>query len=83
MMKLTEHQQRVREAFDREETDIDVAVIYTRVYGDAGHLNVRQMQMKLAPSFAALNNKLKEAGSKLKVQVGVVKRTYRLTSCEE
>jgi hypothetical protein len=75
METLTDHQQKVRDAFDKKDTDIDIAVLYTRVYGDPGHLSARDMQMKLAPTFAAINDKLLRG----RIVPGDVKRTYRFS----
>lgn len=85
MIKLTEHQQKVYDAFDKANTDIDIAVLYTRVYGDPGHKTVRDMQMRLGPNFAALNAKLfrEDQDHSEKIEPGDVKRTYRLIQNEE
>lgn len=75
MKKLSEHQQKVLAAFDKKNTDIDIAVVYTRVYGDPGHATVRDMQQKLAPTFSAINEKITGV-----IEPGIVKRTYRYSS---
>jgi len=59
-----------------KDTDIDIAVLYHRVYGDAGHASARDMQMKLAPIFATINEKLTRG----LIEPGNVKRTYRYSS---
>lgn len=71
--KLSAHQELTLQAFDKKNTDIDIAVLYTRVYGDPGHLSAREMQQKLAPTFSAINEKL----AKGKLEPGDTKRTYR------
>lgn len=72
----TEHQDKVLNAFDKRDTDIDIVTIYTRVYGDPGHITAREMQQKLAPSFSVINGKLPKG----RIEPGEVKRTYRLRS---
>ena len=74
MIDLSKHQQKTLDAFDPTETDIDIAVLYTRVYGDPGSMSVRKMQQKLAPTFKAINDKLKRR----RIEPGEIKRTYRL-----
>lgn len=81
MIKFTPHQQKVYDAFDSKDTDIDIAVLYTRVYGDPGHLKAREMQQKLAPSFARINDLLWDIRKKTyyRIEPGIAKRTYRLS----
>ncbi|RTL04951.1 hypothetical protein EKK58_09090 [Candidatus Dependentiae bacterium] len=74
---LSEHQQKTLTSLRPDNTDIDIAVIYTRVYGDPGTLSARDMQMKLAPVFRAINNKLKKTN---RIEPGELKRTYRLNT---
>lgn len=74
--KLSRHQESVLTAFDLADKDIDIAVLYTRVYGDPGHMTAREMQQKLAPTFSAINKKLD--GSR--IEPGEIKRTYRRTT---
>lgn len=74
MTTLSTHQEKTLKAFDPKETDIDIAVLYTRVYGDPGSMSVREMQQKLAPTFAAINEKL----TGKRIEPGELKRTYRL-----
>lgn len=74
-MKLSPHQNKVLSAFDKKNTDIDIVVLYTRIYGDPGHLTARECQQKLAPLFSALNQKI----GKGIIEPGELKRTYRYT----
>lgn len=76
--KLSIHQQKAIGAFIPSNTDIDIAVLYTRVYGDPGVLSAREMQQKLAPTFAAVNEKLAKVESV--IEPGEKKRTYRLNT---
>lgn len=78
MTHLSSHQDKTFSAFDPIETDIDIAVLYTRVYGDPGSMSVRSMQQKLAPTFQAINNKMDEYKGKWRIEPGELKRTYRL-----
>lgn len=73
MKKLSDFQNRVLKAFDAKNKDIDIAVLYVRVYGDPGHMSARAMQQKLAPTFSAINDKLKKGC----IEPGEMKRTYR------
>lgn len=73
MKELSQHQNRVLKAFDAKNKDIDIAVLYTRVYGDPGHMSAREMQQKMAPTFSAINDKLKRG----RIEPGDTKRTYR------
>lgn len=77
---LSAHQEKVYKAFDKADTDIDIAVIYTRVYGDPGHLTAREMQMKLGPVFAAMNKKWYGNGQPCVIVPGETKRTYRYST---
>jgi hypothetical protein len=72
-IKLSNQQQKTIEAFNPTDTDLDIAVIYQRVFGDAGVMNSREMQQALAPVFARINGKIKEA----RIEPGVARRTYR------
>lgn len=74
--KLTAHQQKVVEAFDTKNTDIDIVTIYTRVYGDAGELMARDCQQKLAPTFAEINSRCHD----IHIEPGEKKRTYRCST---
>jgi len=78
-MSLTEHQQNVLAAFAPVNTDVDIVLLYTRIYGDPGVMPVRQMQRRLAASFLRVNQALTaSAGSKAgRIEVGDTKRTYR------
>lgn len=73
---LTAHQASVLNAFGENDKDYDIAVLYTRVYGDPGHMTAREMQQKLAPTFSAINEKL----NKGRIEPGDTKRTYRLNT---
>ncbi len=73
MTTLSEHQSKVLKAFDAPNKDIDIAVLYMRVYGDPGDKTSRGMQQRLAPIFSAINTKLGTAT----IEPGEVKRTYR------
>lgn len=77
-MILTKHQEKILKAFDALNTDIDIVVLYTRIYGDPGLMTVRDMQMKLAPQFAVMNKKLEGL-----IELGEIKRTYRYTHSGE
>ena len=70
---LTQHQQNVVDAFDHKDTDIDIVVIFTRVYGDAGQFSARDCQQKLAPTFAEINSRSDD----FVIEPGNIKRTYR------
>lgn len=74
--RLTEHQKKVLATFDKKNTDIDIAVLYTRIYGDPGHISAREMQQKLAPTFKVINEKL----AKGSIEPGDTKRTYRFNT---
>ena len=74
--KLTEHQLRVIEAFDRKNRDIDIVVLYTRIYGDPGRLTARECQQKLAPTFAEINSR----SLTVHIEPGDLKRTYRCST---
>lgn len=74
--QLTEHQQKVLKAFTKKNHDIDLMVIYHRVYGDPGVLTARECQQKLAPSFSAVNAKIAPSV----IEPGEIKRTYRLST---
>jgi len=76
MKELSQHQQKVLDAFDKNDTDIDIATLYTRVYGDPGHLSAREMQQKLGPTFKAINEKM----DRPRLVPGEIKRTYRYDS---
>lgn len=82
MKELSQHQQDTLDAVSPADTDIDIAVIYTRVYGDPGVLSAREMQQKLAPTFKAVNDKLAEnkETKKCRIEPGDTKRTYRYTT---
>lgn len=75
---LTTHQYNVYKAFTKADTDIGIAVIYDRVYDDptSSDKTAREMQQKLAPTFAAINKKMKGA----RIEPGKTKRTYRLNT---
>lgn len=73
---LSKHQADVLVAFEQDNTDYDIAVIYTRVYGDPGEMTARDMQQKLAPIFSTINKKMAHGF----IEPGIVKRTYRFTS---
>lgn len=73
---LSPHQVKILSAFDQDDVDYDIVVLYTRVYGDPGGLNARDMQQKLAPIFSAINSKLMRG----RIELGIVKRTYRFAS---
>lgn len=76
--ELSSHQDKVFAAFHRFNTDIDIAVLYTRIYGDAGQMTARDMQQKLAPTFKAINCKISGV-----IEPGETKRTYRLNTTGE
>lgn len=73
---LSDHQVNVLAAFEMNDKDYDIAVLYTRVYGDPGDMTARQMQQKLAPTFSAINDKMKKG----RIEPGEKKRTYRYNS---
>lgn len=75
---LSKHQANVLCAFTKNNKDIDIAVIYTRVYGDPGEMTAREMQQKLAPTFSEINKKLKG-----RIEPGETKRTYRYNTTGE
>lgn len=81
MKKLSDHQRKTLDALHPINTDIDVAVVYTRVYGDPGSQSARTMQQKLAPTFSAINEKL--VSRKVKIEPGETKRTYRFSTKQE
>ncbi len=81
MKKLSEHQNATLKAICPVNTDIDVAVIFTRVYGDPGSMSARAMQQKLAPTFSAINDKLAVDGCF--IEPGETKRTYRFSTKQE
>jgi hypothetical protein len=73
---LSDHQAKVLAAFEDQDRDFDIAVLYTRVYGDPGALTAREMQQKLAPIFSEINRKLCSGN----IEPGEKKRTYRLNT---
>lgn len=73
---LTDHQKLVVAAFKQKNKDIDIVVIYTRIYGDPGELTARECQQKLAPSFAEVNRR----SLTLHIEPGHLKRTYRCST---
>lgn len=73
---FTEHQRMVVEAFDMKNRDIDIVVLYTRVYGDPGQLTARECQQKLAPTFAEINKR----SLVIHIEPGDLKRTYRCST---
>jgi len=75
--ELSEHQQKTVKALSPTNTDIDIAVIYTRIYGDPGALSAREMQQKLAHIFKNINHKLEP---ERRIEPGALKRTYRLNT---
>lgn len=76
-MKLSPHQKKVLAAFDTPGRDIGIVILYVRVYGAIPTgMQTRQMQQKLAPTFHAINVKLKTG----KILPGQLKRTYRYSS---
>jgi hypothetical protein len=72
-------QKKVQEAFLEDNTDYDVAVIYSRIYGDPGDMNARDMQMKLGGPFSRTNESMAKDGVGKKIEPGITKRTYRLS----
>jgi len=74
-MTLTAVQLKALAAFTPDNQDIDIVVLYARIYGDPGVKTVREMQMKLAPLFRNVNARLKGKT----IELGEMKRTYRLT----
>lgn len=79
MTKLSVHQKKVLDAFHRKNTDIDIVILFMRVYDYPATKqwpSVRSMQQKLAPSFAEINKKLKRG----RVEPGQIKRTYRYST---
>jgi hypothetical protein len=80
--ELSAHQQKVLAAFTRKDTDIDIVVLYMRVYDFPKHYpSVREMQQKLAPTFKQINDKLyADKGAYLLIEPGNIKRTYRLSN---
>ena len=75
-MTLTIIQEKALAAFAPANQDIDIVVLYGRIYGDPGTKSVRDMQMKLAPLFRNVNARLKGKT----IELGEMKRTYRLTT---
>lgn len=73
-MKLSEHQERVRSAMFPQNKDVPIDDIFRAVYGVAAarKVTIREMQQKLAPTFAAINKKLHKA----KIEPGLIKQTY-------
>ena len=75
-IELTEHQKDVVAAFKIKNKDIDIVVLYTRIYGDPGRLTARECQQKLAPTFAEINRR----SEVLHIEPGDLKRTYRCST---
>lgn len=74
--KLTEFQQKVVDAFTEKNTDIDIVVVYTRVYGDPGTLTARECLQKMGPTFAEINLR----SDALHIEPGERRRTYRCST---
>ena len=69
-MKFTVTQEKVLRAFTEKDTDIDIVVLYNRIYGDPGTKSVREMQQRLAPCFVSINGKLDKAYAKCVEKTG-------------
>lgn len=85
---LTKHQKRVMAKFHKPNTDVSILEIYLHVYEGRASSRVRSsrgMQMRLAPTFAAINAKLFDPDKDFspKIIPGKLKRTYRLQTEEE
>lgn len=80
MTNLSVHQMRVFNVFKAKNSDIPIEDIYCMVYGHAeanrAGVTVRDMQMKLAPTFKSINKKLKNG----RIEVGALKQTYRYST---
>lgn len=73
MRKLSAHQQKIVDALRPQNKDVSIVAIYAHVYGCQPGLDVRKMQQKLAPTFAAINKKLHRG----QIVPGELKQTYR------
>jgi hypothetical protein len=80
-MRLTELQQKVFDILDtKPNTDVPLHDLYNVVYGE-GQSDLfpptnRYMQQKMGPLFARINAKLKRG----RIEPGLIKQTYRLTT---
>lgn len=79
-MTLSDHQQRVLDAFKVKDKDVEIRTVFKLVYGFELR-TTRAMQQKLGPTFKEINKKLfKEKGTYLLIEPGNTKRTYRLST---
>lgn len=82
--KFTEHQQKVLDSLKPRNKDIPISKIFLAVYGIAAWrekgITIRDMQQKLAPTFAEINSKLKEPHI---IKPGFFKQTYRYSTKPE
>lgn len=78
---LSAHQQKLFDAFTKKNLDIDIDILFGRLYKLDVALSPRQMQQRLAPTIKAINEKLRTAkGTYLLIEPGNLKRTYRLST---
>lgn len=79
-MTLSDHQQRVLDAFKVKDKDVAIGFIFKAVYGHELK-TVRPMQQRLGPTFKEINKKLRKAkGTYYVIEPGNTKRTYRLST---
>lgn len=79
-MSLSELQEKVVKSFGSNGDEIDIVVLYNRIYGDPERMTVREMYQKLGPLFARTNNALRNDGQGLVITTGTIfKRSYKLT----
>lgn len=71
------HQNKVLMAFKEIDTDIPIRLIYLSVYKQEPYTN-RAAQMKLAPTFHAMNKKWERDNFPERILPGKLKQTYRL-----
>ena len=77
--KLSQHQEKVLSAFRRQNYDVPISAIFLIVYGDKewkATRTIRDMQQKLAPTIAAINEKIKPHS----IKPGEFKQTYRYST---
>lgn len=77
---MTPFQQRVVDAFGGTDTEVDIVVLYHRIYGDPGEMDVRAIYQRLSPAFMRTNRALKKLGG-LRIEPGaILKRTYKIAT---
>jgi hypothetical protein len=77
--KLSQHQEKVLIAFRHKNSDVPISAIFLLVYGEKewkATRTVRKMQQKLAPTIAAINDKI----APQRIKPGGHKQTYRLST---